>query len=167
MQLPTHVLVGIVIQFLVFQLFEGPTWLLFLLVIVFGFSSHFFVDALAKITYHPPDRQPGNFWLRWHLFVYLFGVFLIVIYIQTYFIGMLAANLVDIWDWLFLRNYAKRKNQPDWGKRYYLHPIANRIRLLLFSRLPNLAYTKLGILPEATLYFLWFCLFLVDLLFRL
>ncbi len=41
MQLPTHVLVGIMIQFLVFQLFEGPTWLLFLLVFIFGFSSHF------------------------------------------------------------------------------------------------------------------------------
>ncbi|MHA1541818.1 MAG: hypothetical protein ACTSQH_02445 [Candidatus Hodarchaeales archaeon] len=165
MQLPTHVLVGIMIQFLVFQLFEGPTWWLFLLVIVFGFCSHFFVDALAKITYHPPERQEGNFWLRWHLFVYPFGVFLIIIYIQTYFIGMLAANLVDIWDWLFLRNYAKRKNQPDWGKQYYLHPIANRIRGLLFSKLPSLAYTKLGVLPEASLYFVWFCLFLENLLF--
>ena len=165
MQLPTHVLAGIFIQFFVLQFFQEATWLAFLVVIILGFCSHFFIDALAKITYHPPVRQPGAFWLRWHLFVYTFGFFLIIIYLQTYFIGMLAANFVDIWDWLFLRNYSNRKNQPDWGKRYYLHPIADRIRRLLFSKLPNLNHTKLGVLPESSLYFVWLCLFLGYFLF--
>ncbi|MHA1207246.1 MAG: hypothetical protein ACTSSO_06725 [Candidatus Hodarchaeales archaeon] len=166
MQLPTHVLAGIFIQFFVLQFFQDTTWLIILIVIILGFCSHFFIDALAKITYHPPVRQPGNFWLGWHLFVYIFGLFLIIIYFQTYFIGMLAANFVDIWDWLILRNYAKRKNQPDWGKRYYLHPNADRIRQLLFSKLPNLSHTKLGVLPEASLYFGWFCLFFANIFLR-
>ena len=73
---------------------------------------------------------------------------------------MLAANLVDIWDWVFLRNYANRINEPDWGKQYCLHPIADKIRRKLFLKLPNLNHTKLAILPESILYFLWFCLLL-------
>jgi hypothetical protein len=41
--------------------------------------------------------------------------------------------------------------QPDWGKKYYLHPLADRIRSKLFFWLPNLSYNRNGILPELIL----------------
>ena len=164
MQLPTHLIIGITIQYVIIHLFPTSDWFLVgILIFILAFSSHFLLDALAKITYHPPVKQPGNFWLIWHLFAYSFGILLILIYINKFFLGMLAANLVDIWDWLFLRNYANRKNEPNWGKRYYLHPIADKVRSFLFSRLPNLNHTKIGILPESILYFGWFVIFIITL----
>jgi hypothetical protein len=77
---------------------------------------------------------------------------------------MLAANLVDLWDWVFLRNYAKRRNEPEWGKKYYLHPIADKIRQSLFYWLPNLNHSKIGILPEILVYTSWFFISILTLI---
>ncbi len=162
MQTPTHLFAGIVIQFFVLQFFPTSDWLAITLVIGLAFFSHFFLDALAKITYHPPVRESGNFWLIWHVFVYLVTFLVIVLYAQEYSIGMLAANLVDIWDWLFLRKYANYRNQPDWGKRYYLHPLADRVRQLLFNQLPNLNYSKVFIIPELLLFTGWAIIYLLT-----
>ena len=163
MQLPTHVLAGIFIQYLVNSFIPTPAWLAIILILIFCIISHFFIDAIAKITYHPPTRETGKFWLYWHSFVYGFGIFLILLYFQIYWIGILAANAVDIWDWCFLRNYATRTSRPDWGKKYYIHPIANKIRTMLFSRLPNFNHTKSGILPELLLYIGWLILYIATL----
>ncbi|MFX0125709.1 MAG: hypothetical protein ACFFAE_18945, partial [Candidatus Hodarchaeota archaeon] len=63
--------------------------------------------------------------------------------------------LPDLWDWYTLRNIASRKNQPDWGRRYYLHPIADKIRQIFFLWMPNLNYKRVGILPELSLIIIW------------
>ncbi len=163
MQLPTHVLAGIFIQYLVMVFIPLPLWLNLCLIITFCVISHFFIDAFAKITYHPTSRQTGRFWLSWHIFVFAFGFLLIVIYFQDYWIGMLAANFVDIWDWYFLRNYARRTSQPEWGRKYYLHPIADKIRSVLFKRLPNYTHSQIAILLELFIYFGWLVLFILTL----
>ena len=164
MQTPTHLITGVIIQFVVLQFFPTFDWLAIILVVGLAFFSHFFVDALAKITYHPPVREPGRFWLIWHGFVYMVAFLLIMLYAIEYFIGMLAANLVDIWDWLFLRNYANHRNQPDWGKQYYLHPLADRIRQLLFKKLPNLNHSRVGIIPELLLFAGWAIIYLFTII---
>jgi hypothetical protein len=163
MQLPTHLLTGIVIQYILFQLFPEQNILVLLLVFFIAFTSHFFLDALAKVTYHPPVKEPGYFWAIWHIFVYSLGILIIILYIQSFFLGMLAANLVDLWDWVFLRNYANRRNQPEWGKKYYLHPIADKIRQSLFFWVPNLNHSKIGILPEILVYTSWFFISILTL----
>ena len=163
MQLPTHVIAGIVIQFLVMDLVTTPSWLQLILIVILGVISHFFIDALAKVTYHPPTREPGKFWLYWNLFVFGLGIFMVLLYFQVYWIGIFSAIIVDLWDWYFLRNYANRTSRPDWGKKYYLHPIADKIRGRFFSRLPNLNHSKIGIIPELILYIGWLILYLVTL----
>lgn len=155
MQLPTHLIAGIVIQYLINTMIPTPTWLSVILIIITAFCSHFLLDALAKSTYHPPERIHDNFWLTWHLFVYLTGFVIIGLFIWEFWLGMLFANLPDLWDWYTLRNIASRKNQPEWGRRYYLHPIANKIRQIFFSWMPNLNHNRVGILPELSLIVLW------------
>ncbi len=160
MQLPTHVLVAVFTQYLITKFLTFPTCVEICLIILLCGFSHFFIDALGKITYHPPIRELGNFWLYWHIFLYAFGFFLIFLYFQVYWLGILSGLLVDIWDWIILRNYAKYTSQPDWGKKYYLHPIADKIRGIFFSRFPNLNHSKVGILPEIILYIGWLILYL-------
>jgi hypothetical protein len=70
-------------------------------------------------------------------------------------LGMLFANLVDIWDWLILRNVAHRRKEPEWGKRFYLHPIVDKIRSKFCFWLPNWNHNRFGIFPELILYLFW------------
>jgi hypothetical protein len=156
MQLPTHVLAGILIQILVLNFIPTPTWLSALIIIIFAFFSHFILDILAEMTYHPAARQPGQFWLIWHVFVYALGVILILIYLNPFWLGIIAANLVDLWDWYILRNYANYRNDPTIGKDYYLHKFKDRFQQKYFSKLPNFRHSKLGILPELIIYCGWF-----------
>ncbi|MFX0122457.1 MAG: hypothetical protein ACFFAE_02385 [Candidatus Hodarchaeota archaeon] len=155
MQLPTHLIAGIVIQFMINAIIPTPTWFSIISIVIIAFCSHFLLDALAKVTYHPPERIYDNFWLTWHLFVYLIGFVIIGLFFWRYWLGMLFANLPDLWDWYTLRNIASHKNQPDWGRRYYLHPIEEKLRQIFFSWMPNLNYNKVGILPELSLIVLW------------
>jgi hypothetical protein len=144
------------------DLITTPAWMQVGLIIALNLISHFIIDALAKVTYHPPNREPGRFWLYWHLFVFGFGFFLILLYVQVYWMGIVAATFVDLWDWYFLRNYANRTSQPDWGKRYYLHPIADKIRGTLLSKVPNLNHSKVGVVPESLLYIGWLLVFIIT-----
>ncbi|MFX0209065.1 MAG: hypothetical protein ACFFDT_23985 [Candidatus Hodarchaeota archaeon] len=164
MQLPTHLIVGILIQFLINAIIPTPTLLSMILIMICAFGSHFLLDPIAKSTYHPPQRIHDNFWLTWHVFVYLIGFVIIGLFIWDYWLGMIFANLPDLWDWYTLRNIASRKNQLDWGKRYYLHPIVDKIREKLFFWLPNLNYQRVGILPELSLIILWFGIMILSVL---
>jgi hypothetical protein len=96
MQLPTHILAGVLIQIAFLRNSPVSENILLILIFLISLISHFFIDALAKITYPPPVRQPGLFWLVWHIFVHMFGFILLIIYLKDYWIGILGANLVDI-----------------------------------------------------------------------
>ncbi|MHA2225460.1 MAG: hypothetical protein ACXAC8_09670 [Candidatus Hodarchaeales archaeon] len=162
MQLPTHLIAGIVIQSVVNSLIPTPDWRSVLLVIIIAFFSHFIFDALARITYHPPERIDDIFWLGWHSFVYLSGFVILLMFFGEFWLGMLFANIVDLWDWYFLRKIASRKQQPDWGKKFYIHQFVDKIRSTFFLWLPNLTYDRKGILPELTLIISWFSIILLP-----
>ena len=155
MQFPIHLIFGILIQLTINSFIPITSILNPIFIIIFAFSSHFILDAIAKATYHPPERINNRFWLYWHLFTYGIGFLITLLFVWQYFLGMLFANATDIWDWLFLRREAKRRNDPNWGKKYYLHPIADKIRATFFFWLPNLNYNQKGILPETLFIIFW------------
>lgn len=165
----THILIGIVIQLLCFIFFPLP--IAILLTIVFGFFSHFLIDTLAKMTYHTPEaHKDDKFWVWWHI-VSLALVLVLVIYILVinwilfffFFLGGIAANLVDIWDWVILRpkqNKLKAENPEAkfWGDKLFIHPIIDGIREKVppFSLMPNWNEEKKGVIVEIiTITILW------------
>ena len=102
----THLLAGILIQVLCFNIFYFP--LNFLFTILLAFLSHFILDAFVDITYHTPDPQKGDkFWLSWRIIDYV-GTIITSIFFIPYILGMILANLVDIVDWIILRPIYRR-----------------------------------------------------------
>ncbi|TXT61549.1 MAG: membrane protein of unknown function [Promethearchaeota archaeon] len=157
MEAGTHALVGVLIQILCFRFFIFPLNIIF--TIILGFISHFIVDGLAKITYHTPEpRMEDKFWVIWHIVIFGFSIFTIIWFLIPYWLGELSANLVDIWDWLILRNYEnwKKKRDPDFKFKhnYYIHHYIDKFREKLFCWLPNWNYEKKGIIPEILIIFL-------------
>ena len=146
MQLPTHVIFGVLIQLLLFQIYPKIDFFFLLTVFVLAFISHFILDSLAIMTYHPPERQHTNFWLCWHIFVYSSGILYIIILLTNnpiLVVGILGANLTDIWDWILLRWLLKSQN-----KKLYIHKYAIMLRSFFKDHVPDLTYKKIGIIPE-------------------
>lgn len=97
MELITHSLTGVIIQILCFKFLIFPINLM--LTMVFAFFSHFVIETLAKLTYHTPEsRKEDNFWLIWHIIILASSAAVIVVFILPFWLGILFANLVDIWD---------------------------------------------------------------------
>lgn len=149
MQLPTHVIFGVLIQIALSILFPKADILFYVIVFLVAFISHFILDSLAIMTYHPPNRQDTNFWLYWHIFVYISGAIFILgsLFINPLFIvGIIGANLPDLWDWILLRWLLKSTN-----KKLYIHKYAGMIRSLFKDYVPDMTYSSLGIIPEVCL----------------
>ncbi|MFW9997040.1 MAG: hypothetical protein ACFFD4_33665 [Candidatus Odinarchaeota archaeon] len=154
MQFPTHLIAGATIQLIIETILPAAelAWIKLGSVVIFAFFSHFFIDAAAKPTYHPPEPLwDDRFWVNYHRFLFASGVIIAIILLPWFWLGMLAANAVDLWDWMFIRKVAKRKGIPDWGKRYRLHPLADFIRREFFSFLPDLGHDRRGAIPEIIL----------------
>ena len=149
MNLQTHVLTGILIQIFCFKIFIFPFDIIF--TILFAFLSHFIVDAFVLFTYHTPDPQKGDiFWLSWQIITYGSGAILILLFLP-YVIGILFANLIDIIDWLILRQIHRVKaktEEIDWNKNYFFHSIVEKIRKYTLFWLPNWNYEKKAVISE-------------------
>ena len=116
------------------------------LVFIIALISHFLLDSIAIMTYHPPQRQQTKFWLYWHVLVYTSGIFMIIAFLlinSLFIVGIVGANLPDLWDWVLLRGILKSKN-----KRLYVHKYANKIRSLFINHVPDLSYNAWGVIPE-------------------
>jgi hypothetical protein len=159
MQLPIHIIAGILTQLIISSLITDLPLLSLILVAFFALASHFLLDALAKTTYHPPERINDSFWLMWHIFSYGIGLILLVYFIWEFWLGILFANLPDLLDWYTLRNIASYRKKPF---KPYLHPIANKIRSICFHWLPDLTYNRLGILPELIVIIITICVIFLN-----
>lgn len=149
MQLPTHVIFGVSIQIAISILYPKQDLFFFIMVFLVALLSHFILDSLAIMTYHPPTRQPTKFWLYWHIFVYLAGIFFIIVALVSnplFIVGIIGANLPDLWDWILLRWILKSTN-----KKLYIHKFATKLRSTFKKHVPDLTYSKVGIIPESVL----------------
>lgn len=155
MEAITHILTGVVLQILCFKYVLFP-WN-YILTIFLSFLSHFIIDALAKITYHTAEPQKEDkFWVIWHIIIFIASVGSAIYFFIPYWLGVLSANLVDIWDWAILRTIQNRKRENEkienWGENYFIHyNLIDKIREKIFFWLPNLNNKKYGIIPELLL----------------
>ncbi|MHA1293185.1 MAG: hypothetical protein ACTSQJ_10995 [Promethearchaeota archaeon] len=163
----THILTGILIQILCFIFF--PFLFAIIFTFIFGFFSHFIIDTLAKMTYHTPEpHKEDKFWVYWHI-ITISLIFILIIWILVinwilfffFIFGGVAANLVDIWDWVILRPKQRKKKAEDpnakfWGDNLFIHPVIDWIREKPFFWLPNWNEKKKGITIEIiTIVVLW------------
>lgn len=153
MQLPTHFLVGIMIQaFFLWIWPSGMIWVQLTLIGITAFLSHILLDCLAISTYHPPKAHWDDpFWKIFHLGVYLLALVIVIFYGCTYWWGMLWSFMIDLVDWIILRWLAH--------KDPIFHPIIDKIRNKLFSWLPNLTTKKFASVYELALNIIVFFLF--------
>ena len=131
MQAIMHIIVGILIFHAV-----GNSVLAFILI----FLSHYIIDVLVLITYHPKDPQPqSKFWVRYHIFLLILTIITLLIFLKIYFWVIIVSLLPDIVDWFFVR--------PILKKEPIFHPFIERLRKSkLFSWIPDLTMN-----PKATI----------------
>ncbi|MHA1312118.1 MAG: hypothetical protein ACTSQO_14485 [Candidatus Helarchaeota archaeon] len=152
-QVSTHFIVGIIIQYLVFNYLKiFPIWALIIITIVFGFLSHAILDPLAaKFTYHPPEANWHDiFWVSYHLGIYILTIVVIIFFIQ-YWIGMIASIIPDILDWgaRALRKF--KIFHLEWYNEPYVHNFIDRPMLNLMSGIKGNINKKSKVLFEIIL----------------
>jgi hypothetical protein len=149
MNLITHVLIGVLIQISCFIFFIFP--FNFIFTIILSFLSHFITDAFSKITYHTPEPHwDDKFWVSWNISVRVSGYIAIILFLP-YYLGMLFANLPDIWDWTIVRRIQKRRNKNrkiDYQHNNFFHRRVDKIREKTLFWLPNWIYEKKAIIVE-------------------
>jgi hypothetical protein len=147
----THNLVAVIIQILCFAFMPFP-WNI-ILTIVIAFISHILVDDFSVITYHTPEaRKEDKFWLIWHYIIYALSILSTIIFLLPYWLSLLFANVIDLWDWFILRPIQKKKKSKNpeskWGDKYYFHRMVDWSRDKLFFWLPQREYKRSGIIIE-------------------
>jgi energy-coupling factor transporter transmembrane protein EcfT len=115
--------------------------------------SHIITDGIAIITYHTPEAQKEDkFWVIWHIIIYILSVLSIIIFAIPFWLAMIFANIMDLWDWFILRPIQKKKRRKNpeysWGNNLYFHTIVDWFRDKFLFWLPKWNYKKSGVLLE-------------------
>jgi hypothetical protein len=147
----THNLVAVIIQILCFTFLLFPWNIIF--TIILAFLSHILVDSFSIITYHTPEAQKEDkFWLVWHYIIYGLSILSMVFFLLPYWLSVVFANIIDLWDWMILRPIQKKKKAKNpvsnWGDKYYFHRMVDWTRDKLFFWLPQRSYKRSGVIIE-------------------
>ena len=142
MQAPTHILAGILLLELFKAIFpSSPLWIQMVVVIPLSFASHFFIDASAIITYHPPKADWKDwFWVSYHVIIFIGTANVLIFFFVEYWWTILAANIPDLVDWFILRAVFKKES--------VFHPIADKLRTFLYKKTPNWNHERWTIIFE-------------------
>lgn len=151
METITHNLIAIILQILCYRFFIFPFNIIF--TIIFAFLSHIITDGIAVITYHTPEaRNDDKFWVIWHIIIYAISIISIIIFIIPFWLAIIFANIMDLWDWFILRPIQKRKKKKNpeskWGNNLYFHIIVDWFRDKFLYWLPRWNYIRSGIIIE-------------------
>jgi hypothetical protein len=142
MQAPTHFLVAIVCAKWI-EIYWGITSPLLMIVFIalIAFLSHYLVDLIVFMTYHPKEAHPQDkFWVGYHIWAFGLTLFLVIWFWNPFWWVMICSVLVDIIDWGVLRGILHRPT--------IFHPFIERIRDKYFSWIPNCTEQRWAIIPE-------------------
>lgn len=154
MQLPTHLLIGVLIQKGFMKI--RPLPLKYFLIAFIAVLSHGILDAIAKLTYHPPNALFNDwFWISYHLMLVLLIFFIFFKFWRNYKFGMIFSAFPDF-DWIVLY-FSKLFSLkiPFWEKpilHEFLFNSINSFTLFNFaSWIPDLSHQRKGIIFELAL----------------
>lgn len=142
LQAPSHLLFGILLLEIFRVIFpSSPLWLQIIIVFPLSLASHFFIDASAIITYHPPKADWKDwFWVSYHVIVYIGTVIVLFFFLVEYWWTIIAATLPDLVDWLILRAIFK--------KTPIFHPLIDKLRDILYKKTPNWNHKRWTVIIE-------------------
>ncbi len=142
-----HFIVGI----LIYHTIPNPV-LAFILI----FLSHYVVDVLVLITYHPKEPQPqSKFWVGYHIFLLILTLISVAIFVRLYFWVMVVSVIPDIVDWFIIR--------PILKKEPIFHPLIEKIRdSKYFSWIPNLIMNPKASIIELAMLSVLFSLYFTQ-----
>lgn len=154
MQLPTHILVGALIQKNCQE--QLPPRLALGVSAACAFLSHGLLDKLANLTYHlanPDFHSP--IWVGYHLALVLVTVGLLVWLWKPFKWGIFFACVPDV-DWVFIHAQEILHCQFGFYRQPYLHHLVGNLinslpGLAWLNRLPNYRHNPWAILPEVVL----------------
>ncbi len=137
-----------------------------IVVFILAALTHIPVDLFVNMTFHTPDPYPKwPFWVGANVGFGVASFITALVLWNPYWWTILAANLVDIYDWIILRSYQawKRKKDPDYSvEKHFLHNYIFNFRDKYLSWVPDWRFKKRGIIPELFIVTLGFLvLFLV------
>lgn len=117
------------------------------------FFSHYIIDALAIVTYHPAHRplktadDPN--WLVYHIFTLIFSCLIFLSFMRECFLALIISVLVDIHDWGIKRSL--HYFYPNLKYTFSLHFPVKIIRELFLYKLPDYSNDIAGSFIEITL----------------
>ena len=154
MQAPTHILTGVLIQQSARPI-PSPA-LRYGAIVAAGPISHVLLDRVARLTYHPPDPQPRDwFWLGYHALTFGAAAHLVRTRWASHKTGILAAALPDL-DWALvwasrLLPRRRRTARPDRLHHYALRVAETVPGVRSLARLPNWTHRRGGSILEVAL----------------
>ena len=142
MQAYTHILFSVLLVEIFRTIFPAaPLWVQLIVVIPLSLAGHFFIDASAIITYHPPKADWKDwFWVTYHVLVYAGTVVVLIFFLVDYWWAIIAGTLPDLVDWLILRFIFK--------KDPVFHPLIDKLRSVMYKRSPNWNHKRWTVIIE-------------------
>jgi len=139
MQAPTHLLIGMLIQ-KSFHRVKLPAIYHFIVTLL-AFLSHGILDSLARFTYHPPELIANEFWISYHVIMFVLTVYIFLKYWKKYKLSLVFSILPDF-EWLVLYSSKFLSIQTPLWREVVLHKISFGFlgsfpQLSFLSLLPN------------------------------
>lgn len=153
MQMPTHLITGVLIDVAV-EKSIAPAKSKNIIVVFLNLISHGLLDALSKSTYHPPEPLPNDvFWVVYHKFVLpILSAILLIKFWKRHKASMIFSILPDL-DWVVRDiNFRFDNFIPFWNKPILNQGLQSLVSNLPFFRwlnkLPDWRYVKTTVLIE-------------------
>lgn len=154
MQAPTHILTGVLIEQTASPI-TSPA-IRYAAIAAAGAISHVLLDRAARLTYHPPDPLPRDwFWVGYHALTLGAAAHLVRTRWPRHKAGILAATLPDF-DWALtwaakLLPRRHRPERPDRLHRCVLRLVETVPGVRSLTRLPNWTQRRGGSMLEVAL----------------
>lgn len=151
MQVPTHILAGVIVQKL-FQQKESSVASITITAVT-AFLLHGLWDKLALLTYCPPEADFNDFfWLFYHVVILLVSVAFLYVWGNEYRWGVFFSLLPDA-DWLFVHGQKIAGTEIPFYNTPHLHNFLNNlydsvVPFNYLSQLPDWRFYPVAILAE-------------------
>jgi hypothetical protein len=155
MQAPTHLATGVLIDKVVPDI--QPRFIRSLIIAFISLASHSSLDAVSRLTYHPPKSSPRDpFWLIYHTGLAVVALIIARRNQKKHLLAMIFSVLPDL-EWFLIKIPNSLGIQITFWRRPILHELQSRALYTfspfrLLNRLPDLKQQKAAATSEFVIF---------------